>query len=198
MQQVMDKIETLVEEYEDALLEKGLICSVSKKYFETKVSLSSHHSYTLLDNIFRHIAYKRESKYFKHQRNRQHCAVLCFCPANKEFLKKSECKEYAFALYEVFRHEEGFSPKEKIYNEKTVLNKIEKRIRKVLKSAEKKSAVRICKCTKFDLLRYFFKTEYGYKKTIFGIDRNTLDTIFSVSFIVVFLIIILIVYLNTK
>ena len=180
MQQLTDKIESLIGEYADALAEKGLVCSFSKKYFEAKVPYVSHYSsYTLLDDIHRHFAQRRENRHFKHQRNRHHCAVLCFYPADKALLKKSECREYAFTLYEFSRPEEGMAPKEKIHKEKAVLKKIEKRIRKVLISAEKKGSVRACKCTKADYLRYFFRKEYGYMKTVAGKDRDFLDLVFS-------------------
>ncbi len=176
MEQITDKIETLIGEYAEALEEKGLVCSFSKKYFETKVpSVHNHSSYTLLDDIHRHFAKKRESKHFKHQRNRHHCAVLCFHPADKTLLKKAECKEYAFILSEISRYEEGMKPKKRTPNEKTVLRRIEKCICRILKSAEGKNPVRVCKCTVKDYIRYFFKMEYGYMKAINGRDRDFLD-----------------------
>lgn len=184
MQQLTEKAEKLISEYSDALAEKGIVCSVSKKYFETKASTVSHHySYTLLDDIHRYFAHKRENKYFKHQRNRHHCAVLCFHPADRTLLKKSECKEYSFMLSEVSRSEEGMAPKERIHKEKTVLKKIEKRICKILKSAEKKDPVRVCKCTKGDFIKYFFRKEYGYMKSINGKDRDFLDLVISAVFL---------------
>lgn len=180
MQQLTYKIENLIREYENALSEKGIACSLSKKYFETKVPHVPHRSsYTLLDDVHRHFAEKRENSRFKHQRNRQHCAVLCFYPAEKTLLKKAECKEYAFILYEISRPEEGIAPKKKTHKEKAVLRRIEKRIRKVLKSAEKIEPVLVCKCSKADYIRYFFRREYGYMKTVNGKDRAFLDLVFS-------------------
>ncbi len=198
MKQLMNRIEDLVKQYENELFEKGIACSVSKKYFETKTPTSSFHYYNLLDILLCYFADKRENKKFKHQPNRIHCAVLCFYPINDELIKKSNCKEYAFVLYEVSRLEEGFAPKTRIYKENNILKKVEKRIKKVLKSAEKKGALKHCKHTKLDLLRYFFKSEYGYKKTVLGISRNTLDTVFSVSFLAVILIVISIIYFCLK
>ncbi len=184
MQQLMNKIENLISEYEAALSEKGIVCSLSKKYFETKVPSVPHRaSYTLLDDIHRHFAQKRENKHFKHQRNRQHCAVLCFYPADMTLLKKSECKEYAFTLYEISRSEEGMAPKERIHKEDAILRRIEKRILKILKAAEKKDPVRVCKCTKTDYIRYFFRKEYGYMKTVNGKDRAFLDLVISAVFL---------------
>ncbi len=194
MQQLIDKSENLIAEYKDALAEKGIVCSLSKKYFEAKTpTVSRHSSYTLLDDIHRYFARKRENKHFKHQRNRQHCAVLCFYPADKTLLKKSECKEYAFTLYEISRSEEGMAPKERIHKEKTVLKKIEKRILRILKSAKKKDPVSVCKCTKSDFIRYFFRKEYGYMKSINGKDRDFLDLVISAAFLGIMGIIALII-----
>ena len=86
-------------------------------------------------------------------------------------------------LSEVSRSEEGMAPKERIIKEKTVLKKIEKRICKILKSAEKKDPVRVCKCTKVDFIRYFFRKEYGYMKTVNGKDRDFLDLVISAVFL---------------
>ncbi len=184
MQQLTDNIENLIAKYRDALAEKGIVCSLSKKYFETKTPTASHHSsYTLLDNIHRYFARKRENKHFKHQRNRHYCAVLCFHPADSTLLKKSDCKEYAFMLSEISRHEEGIAPKERIHKEKTVLKKMEKKIRKVLKSAEKKDPVCVCKCRKSDFIRYFFRKVYGYMKSLNGKDRDFLDLVISAAFL---------------
>lgn len=197
MQQIMDKIENLVREYEDALSEKGLVCSVTKKYFETKVpSVPNGSSYTLLDDIHRYFAQRRENRHFKHQRNRHHCAVLCFYPADKSLLKKSECRKYAFTLYEISRPEEGIAPKKKIHKEKAILKKIEKRIRRLLISAEKKGPVRACKCTGADYLRYFFRREYGYMKTVNGKDRDFLDLVFSAVILIILGIVALILVLT--
>ncbi len=199
MQQLTDKIESLIGEYDNSLSEKGIACSLSKKYFETKVSHVPHRaSYTLIDDIHRYFARKRENRHFKHQRNRHHCAVLCFYPTDKTLLKKSDCKEYAFMLYEISRPEEGMAPKARIHKENTVLTKVEKRIQKVLKSAERKSLVRVCKCTKADIIRYFFRREYGYMKTVNGKDRDFLDLVISAVFLILLGIIALIIQLNIQ
>ncbi len=143
--------------------------------------MTLHASYTLLDNIYKHFARKRENKHFNHQPNRHHCAVLCFHPSDKTLLKKTECKEYSFILYEISRSEEGLTPKKRIRKENVILKKIEKRINKILKSAKKKNSVSICKCTKVDFVRYFFRKEYGYMKNINGKDRDFLDLVISAA-----------------
>lgn len=188
----MEKIQKLLLKYEGEFSKKGLSYTVSKKYFEVKTPLRLRHHNTL-DIFFRHIAKKRENKNYHHQRNRYHSAVICFYPSAKGVLKKLECKEYAFLLYEVSRQEEGFAPKERKYKEEKILRKIEKKIKRILKSAEKKNVVDICKESKKDIFRCSFLRAYGYKKAVAGVDLGTFDLIFTASFLVVLWIVVLVV-----
>lgn len=195
---MMEKIEKLLLQYEGELSEKGLSYSVSKKYFEEKTPSTSFRHHDTLEIFLRHLALKRENKSFNHQRNRFHSAVICFYPSEKGVLKKIECREYAFVLYEISRHEEGYAPKKRKHKEEKILKKIEKKIKKVLKSAEKKDAVSVCKETKADIIRYFFLRAYGYKKTVAGVSRDTLDLFFSLSFFVLLWIVVFIVFSKVK
>ena len=196
MNQLTDKIKNLVAQYENQLTEKGIGCSVSKKYFETKTPVSSFRSGRPMEALFRHFADKRENSKFRHQNNRKYCLVLRFYPLNKELLKESDCKEYAFVLKDISRYEEGFAPKERIFKERSIFKRIDKIIRHILKKAEKKNAAKLCKNTYIDFFKYIFLSEYGYKKSVFGIDRKAVDTVFSVIFLLVIIIIGLIIYLN--
>ncbi len=188
MKGIMEKIENLLSRYESELSEKGLSYSVSKKYFENKTPSTSFRYHDIFEIFLRHIALKRENKNFHHQRNRFHSVVICFYPSAKGLLKKTECKEYAFVLYEVSRNEEGFAPKERNQNEEKLLKKIEKKIKRILKSAEKKSIQTVCKETRKDIIRYFFLRAYGYKKIVAGVDRDLLDIVFTAMFLLIGLI----------
>lgn len=196
MHQLTDKIKYLVAQYEKQLNENGIGCSVLKKYFEIRTPVSSFRSTRPVEGLFRHFADKRENSKFKHQNNRKYCIVLCFYPLNKDLLKETNCKEFAFVLREISRFEEGFAPKERVYKEKSILKRIEKKILYILKKAEKKSVVKLCKNTYIDFLRYFFLPEYGYKKSIFGYNRNIIDTVFCIIFMIVLIIAALMIYLN--
>lgn len=198
MQQLMNEIEALVSQYEDRLLAKGIICTVSKKYFETNTMPRPLLFNGLFEILFDKLSKRRENKKYKHQRNRTHCAVLCFSPVDTGLVKKADCKEYSFVLFEVFRAMEGTAPKRRIKKEKRVLKKVEKTILHILNAAEKKSVEKVCKNSNADILRYSFNNGYGYKKSICGIDRDVLDTVFSVSVIVAVLIIALIIYCVIK
>ena len=197
MNDIMQKIENLLSAYEKGLSDKGILYSVSKKYFEIKAHSTSFRHHDTLEIFLRHLALKRENKSFHHQRNRHHVAVISFYPIDKKLLKKHECKEYAYFIYEITRLEEGFAPKERKYKEEKILKKIEKRIRRILKSAEKKSAVEICKETKLDIIRCFFLRVYGYKKTVAGIDRDMFDIAFTAVFLILGLIVLLFFFFLT-
>ena len=198
MQDIINKIEKLLLQYEGELSEKGISYSVSKKYFEQRTSSTSFRHHNILEIFLRRIAIKRENKSFNHQRNRFHSAVICFYPSEKGVLKKTECKEYAFVLYEISRLEEGFAPKERKQKEEKLLKKVEKKIKRILKSAEKKSVTNVCKETRKDIIRYFFLNAYGYKKTIAGVSRDTVDLVFTLSFLVVLWIVAFIVFSLVK
>ncbi len=163
MQQFMEQVRNIVEQYENELAEKGIACSVSKKYFETDVSSVAVNNTDTLHILYVFLANKRENKNFRHQRNRTHCAVICFYPTDTQLLKKKDCKEYAFAISKIFRFEEGVAPKKQEYNQKDILKKIEKRILRVLKAAEKKNIDKICRESFSDKVRYKFSSKYAYR-----------------------------------
>ncbi len=163
MQQKMEEIKNLVAKYENEFAQKGIACSVSKKYFETDVSSVAVNHTDILHILYGFFANKRENKNFKHQRNRTHCAVVCFYPVDARLLKKKDCKEYAFLISRIYRFEEGIAPKKQEYNQKDILEKIERRILKVLQSAEKKNIDKVCRQTFWDKVRYKFSSKYEYR-----------------------------------
>lgn len=163
MQQLMEQIRIVVAKYENELAEKGIACSVSKKYFETDISSVAVNHTDILHILYGFFANKRENKNFKHQRNRTHCVVVCFYPTDSALVKRKDCKEYAFVISKISRFEEGVAPKKRDYNQKAILQKIEKRILKVLKSAEKNGIYSVCRQTAFDKVRYKFSSKYAYR-----------------------------------
>lgn len=194
MQNIMNKVEALVSDYESALLERGIACSVSKRYFEAKTQKPLHNNRSLLDVLFRRMAEKRENEKFHHQRNRTHCVVLRFVPTDTKLVKKAECREYAYILSEISRPEEGFAPKDKAHCEERILRKIEKRILRILRKAEKKNAVEVCRCTKADVARYFFLSPYGYMKKLAGYDRDTLDIVITAIVLAFFIAVLMLIF----
>lgn len=193
----IDKIKTLLTVYEERLTAKGIKCTVSKKYFETKVSTRVRSSSSLLYYADVHLAKKRENKIYKHQRNRYHCAVLCFSPIDNKSLKAKDCKEYSFILSKIERLQEGNAPKECFYCEEKLLNRIEKLINKILNKTEKKTAEKVCKENWTDVFRYIFTdNRYGYKKSVFGKDILFWDIMFTSIVLCAFALVVLCIYLS--
>lgn len=191
---IMDRIDTIIDKYEPQLTQKGIGCKVSKKYFEVKTD-PAYATGNLLSKISRFFAKKRENKLFKHQNNRYQCVVLCFYPIEKDGLKANACKEYSFMLKKTERIEEGYTPKSKVNNEAKILNKIERLFVKIMKESEKYSTKKICAEKWYDIFRYLFKVEYGYKKRIFNKERNFWDLLFSSIIIAVIAVVCTMIYI---
>lgn len=197
-QLIIDRINALVGKYKEDLTERGIKCSVSKRYFESNTPIATYASSNIFSMIDRYFAVRRENKKYKHQNNRYHAVVLCFLPTEKNLLKDAACKEYAFLLSKIERIEEGYAPKNKIFKEEKILNKIEKLIKKILRKAEKKSAKQVCKEAWYDVFRYIFNYEYGYKKCIFGKDRFVWELLFSGIVLGIIIAICVTLFLVTK
>lgn len=175
---IINKINAVIDRYESELNKKGLVCKVSKRYFEVKPD-SAYTTSNLFSGILGCLAKKCEDKYFKHQNNRYHCVVLCFYPIERNKSKISDCKEYSFMLRKTERVEEGYAPKSRIFDEEKLLNRIEQLIAKIIKKAEKISPENVCKDKWYCIFRYLFKIEYSYKNYILGKNRIFWDVIFS-------------------
>ena len=191
---IMDRIDTIIDKYEPQLTQKGIGCKVSKKYFEVKTD-PAYATGNLLSKISRFFAKKRENKLFKHQNNRYQCVVLCFYPIEKDGLKANACKEYSFMLKKTERIEEGYTPKSKVNNEAKILNKIERLFVKIMKESEKYSTKKICAEKWYDIFRYLFKVEYGYKKRIFNKKRDFWNLLFSSIIIAVIAVVCTMIYI---
>lgn len=194
-QDFIEKVISLVTQYDEQLSELGIKCKVSKKYFETNTpEVSSNHK-NILNIIYLHLANKRENKKFKNQRNRYHCIVLTFSPINNNS-KNKEYKEYSFLLNKIERIEKGFKPREKNYKEEKSLKRIEKLILSVVKKAQRKTPNQICTTTWFDILRYVFSIKYDYKKNIAGRDKNFWDILFAIPLLLLFISGLVLMYLH--
>lgn len=189
----IEKVNLLISKYENQLSELGIKCKTSKKYFETNApSRYIHNDIDFLDMIYEHLATKRENKYWKYQRNRYNCIVITFSPI-KNSSKKLEYKEYSFLLNKTERTEIGMKPKEKIYKEEKILKNIEKHILKFIKNAQSKTPELACKSNLFDKFRYINSIKYSYKKKVGNNSMSFWDTILSVGFLFLVLIIIAII-----
>ena len=112
-------------------------------------------------------------------------------PDEKSSLKREGCRDYAFVLKKVERAHIGEAPRHYAYAEEKILSKIEKRILKLLKKADRTMTPRICKDTFWDALRYTVSMKYGYKKRFLGKDRLTWNLLFGIGAAVLALVFIL-------
>lgn len=192
---LMNNVELLVLSYESKLKEKGIKCTISKKYFETKVDFT-YHSTNIFSIIENRILEKREDEYFKNQQNRHNCVVLCFSPVDKK--KSKDCVEYSFIIDEIKRMKKGLAPKRKQISKDKVLNKIEKTIMKILRKAENKSPEKVCNDNFLDGLRYIFNIEYRYKKSVFGKDMTSIEFIIDICSFAIVIIFAVLFYVLLK
>ncbi len=191
-QEIIEKVNLLVGKYDSQLSDVGIKCKVSKKYFETNAPTQLNHGTDFLDMLYTHLSTKREKKYWKFQRNRYNCIVITFLPI-KNASKKQEYKEYSFILNKTERVDIGFKPKEKKYKEDQILNKIEKRILKFIEKSKNKSPELACKANLIDKFRYVNSIKYTYKQKIGNHNKSFWDTVLSVGFLFLVILIILII-----
>lgn len=173
MTELINKIDAIIADYAVQLKEQGVVCSVSKRYVEANIhertgSLNS----PLLDGLDRYLDKKREKANGWHnQRNRFHFAVLTFSPTERQRVPKAECKKYAFLLRYRGRVHIGEAPKEISRPEDRVLRRVERRIQKMLRMADRCSGAEVCRDGFLDGLRYVLSAGYEDKKKILGKDR---------------------------
>ena len=194
MQKFKARVQELADKYESRLAEKGIKVSVSKRYFESEVieSSGSGGNGAILDSAFRARDRKREKDQgYNYQRNRYHCIVLSVLPLEKKNSLREDSKDYSFMLRKVERAHIGQEPRRIAYAEDKLLGRIEKRILKILKKAERQSPEDVCKNRLPDALRYTFSGGYGYKKSYCGKDKLTWDIIFASCFAAAVIVLIL-------
>ena len=196
VQELKNKVVALVGKYEGMLSEKGIRISVSKRYFEAEVDQRS--GGRSIDAIFNSIERARDHKTekergYNYERNKYHCIVLSLMPTGKSPLRRDDCRDYSFMLRKVERAHIGLEPRKVNYEEEKLLSKIEKRILKILKKAEKHSAEGVCKDTLSDALRYSLSAKYKYRDKALGKDMPVWDMIFAIFFavsVIVFLVLV--------
>ena len=194
MQKFKARVQELTDKYESRLAEHGIKVAVSKRYFESEVieSSGSGGKSAIFNSAFRARDRKREKDQgYNYQRNRYHCIVLSVLPLAKNGYLREDSKDYSFMLRKVERAHIGQEPRRIAYAEDKLLGRIEKRILKILKKAERQSPEAVCKNRLADALRYTFSGGYGYKKSYCGKDKLTWDIIFASCFVAVVIVLIL-------
>ena len=166
MQEIMEVVDIIIDKYSEDLKANGIRITASKHYFEARVRqrFVIGENYKVYKSIIREIDRKNEEKKgYNHVRNRYHSIVLSVHPIEKGIVRREYCKEYAFPLKKVERAYIGTKPKKTTYGEQKLLSKIEKRLLKILKKAERKKTQELCRDRIFDAFRYAMQRKYKFK-----------------------------------
>ncbi len=157
--QLFDRIKSLVEQYNVKLEPFGVKCTVNRKYFTSNVvsyGYNSHLIHMVADRFYR----KKENTEFHNAPNRYKTVVLFIKPLQNGIVAKNDCRHYSFIIESIERTHKGKKPKYAIRNEQKVLLSLEKRLKKILKRAEKEIDVYWCKNNFTDKMRYTFSVKY--------------------------------------
>ncbi len=203
MQDIKTKIILLVDKYREQLASKGIKIVISKRHVETEVEERSGgyaNAGQAIFNVFDRAndRKKEKEKGYNFEKNKYHSIVITVIPLDKTLVSVSDCREYAFVLKKVERAHLGLEPQKKIYQEEKVLAKIEKRILRILKKADKSCAQEIFKNTFWDACRYAHSPKYGYKTKFCGKERFTWDIIFMFLAVAIVVTVILVAWSITK
>lgn len=203
MQEIKTKASALIDKYKERLESKGIRIILSKRYVEMEVEERSGgyaNSGQAIFNIFER-AYdrkKEKEKGYNFEKNKYHSIVITVTPLDKALVGVADCREYAFVLKKVVRAHLGQEPQKMSYQEEKILAKIEKRILKILKMADKSSAQKICQNTFWDACRYAHSPKYGYKTEFCGKERYTWDMIFMFLAVAIFVVVIGVAWVATQ
>lgn len=183
MQEINAKALALIDTYKEQLASKGIKIVLSKRYIETEVEERSGGYANAGQAIFNILdrandRKKEKEKGYNYEKNKYHSIIITLTPLDKTPFSAEEYREYAFLLKKVERAHLGLESQKKSYPEARVLAKIEKRILKILKIADKKSPQRLCKNSFWDAFRYAHSQKYAYKTRFCGKERFTWDMIF--------------------
>ena len=185
LQELKEKVQDIISKYEERLASAGVEVTASKRYFEVAVRERNNYSYDAALHLFNDIAKyfdkKRERKY-KNKRNKYHCIIISVHPVDKNLVRREYCKDYAFVFNKVERAHIGEKPEQTTYAEDKLLLKIEKRILKIIRSAENHGVQKTCKDTFSDVIRYCSSSKYEYKGNILGKELSSWELIFILIF----------------
>ncbi len=167
-----EKVTELINQYNTMLIEHGVEITVHRRSFTEEVEKYNHFGryslFDLLEYIF--INKKIEKKKYYHTPNRYKLLVLQVNPIKKTVNKK-DYKKYAFLVCQFSRAHQGDKPIEWQYKDQSVIAKVEKRLKKLLKQAKKSTSPVWCNNTLWDALRYSVATKYNYIENYCGKSR---------------------------
>ena len=200
MQEIIEKVNAVLEKYSEQLADNGIKVTASKRYFEESVGerIGNTGNTAIFNKIDRALDRKREKKKgYHHIRNRYHVIVLSVIPIHKGIVHREYCRDYVFCIHKVERAHIGMEPKKYTYEEQKILSRIERRINKLLRKSQKNTPQKVCKDNLFDAIRYT-APRYGYKRKFLNRERADWELIFLISFGVLALVVALMIWLIGK
>jgi len=167
-----ENVSELIIQYNTMLIENGIEITIHRRSFTENVEKYNHYARYSLLNLLEYIFINKkiEEKKYHHTPNRYKLLVLQVNPIKKTANKK-DYKKYAFLVYQFSRAHQGDKPIEWQYKEQSVIRKVEKRLKKLLKQAEKRTSPDLCSNTLWDALRYSVSKKYGYIENYCGKSR---------------------------
>ena len=94
MQEIIEKVNVVLEKYRDQLASNGIKVTVSKRYFEESVGerIGNTGNTAIFNEIDKALDRKREKKKgYRHTRNRYHVIVLSVIPTDKDIIRRDYC-----------------------------------------------------------------------------------------------------------
>lgn len=174
-----ENVTKLIDQYNGMFVEHGIEITIHRRSFKEDIeayNYQSQHSFlNMLEYIF--INKKKEEKKYHHIPNQYKLLVLQAVPISKTIAAKKDCKKYAFLVYQLSRAYQGDKPIEWQHKEQSVIARVEKRLKKILKQAEKSTSTDSCSDTLWDALRYSFSKKYGYLENYCGKSRFFWETL---------------------
>lgn len=169
-----DKVVELANQYNMTLMEHGVEISMHRRSFKEEVK---EYSYMGLHGFFNFLEYilvnkKIEEKKYHHIPNRYKLLILQVAPISKTIANKKNGKKYAFLLYQLSRAHQGDKPIEWQRKEEAVIARVEKRLKKLLRQAQKSTSPNWCNDTLVDALRYTLSKKYAYLEDYCGKSRD--------------------------
>ena len=168
-----DIVKELVNQYNTMFMKHGIEVTMHRRSFTEEVKNYNYYGQHSLLNFleYRFINKKIENKKYRYAPNRFKLLVLQIKPLKPTSPNKKDFKTYAFLVHKISRAHIGDKPTELQYNEEALTKKTEKRLKRLLKRAEKSKSSDFCFNTMWDSLRYSTAGKYKFIENFCGKSR---------------------------
>ena len=176
-------------------LSSAIKVTIHRRSFIEDVELYNHYGRCGILNLLEYKLFKKknEKKKYHYAPNRYKLLVIQLKPTKPILSNKNGFKTYVFLVNKIFRAYLGDRPIERQYNEKAVIKKIEKRLIRILKCAEKYKASDLCSNSLWDSWRYSNVAKYKFIENYCGKSRFFWEmlwfSVFSLPFLLFAIII---------